>query len=554
MVRAPLGGRRVKGFVVEIAMREPTKLRDIAQVSGRSTVLTEELIQSLSWASHHYVAPFGPMLDRAAPPNVPPAAPAGTARYSPDARRDHPLSDIVTDAIERRRHRPIALLDATVETLARLVEDCRNSQVSLMVVAPTALEVTELAAEFSGRGNTPLTVTPDVADKDVTSIWRTVRHVPSFVIGTPRLASWAIQSPAIVVVISESRRAMKDRQSPTVAVRDLLIARSRREGLQVIFAGATPSADLIGSGPEVRRIEPRRLWPLVEVVDRREDPPGSGLLSDPAKQAIKAVSENGSVFVYAHRRGYSAASRCSRCRTLRVCTGCGSRPDPGAMCTRCGAVIGSCVECGADRFDPLGAGVGRLIEEIGRVVDQRQVGGMDDRRPIMVGTERDLARISACDLAVLVDGDGLVRGTNYRAAEEALRIGARVAAIVSGRGRMLLQTNDPDHHAIVALRRADPVGFFEIELEMRRALGYPPTGELMVIEARNLDDTELAQASLVSIAGRCTVLGPAETNRGVRWLIQGADLDRFKTDLRPVVDRWRNADVTVRIDVDPLDL
>ena len=39
---------------------------------------------------------------------------------------------------------------------------------------------------------------------------------------------------------------MKDRQSPTVAVRDLLIARSRRERIACVFAGPTPSAELMG--------------------------------------------------------------------------------------------------------------------------------------------------------------------------------------------------------------------------------------------------------------------------------------------------------------------
>jgi primosomal protein N' (replication factor Y) len=278
------------------------------------------------------------------------------------------------------------------------------------------------------------------------------------------------------------------------------------------------------------------------------------MLGETARQAIRAIAVSGSVFVYAHRKGYSAASRCVRCRELRVCATCGSRPDPGDTCARCGAAIGPCVSCGHDRFEPLGAGVGRLVEEIGRIVDKRLVGPMEARRAIRVGTERDLPRLSACDLAVWVDADGLVRGTNYRAAEEALRIGARLAGIVSARGRLLVQTSDPGHHAIVALRRADPVGFHEIEIEQRRAFGYPPAGELMVIEVRDLDDVARAGSELIAIGGRATVLGPAESRRGVRWLVQAPDLDAFKLALRPVVDRWRNTGASVRIDADPIDL
>lgn len=553
MVRVPLSGRRTRGFVVEIDQRDGAKLRDIAQVSGRTPVLTTELIDSLRWSAAHYVAPVGPMLDRAAPPNVPPAEPKPDP-VADTGRSEQPLSDVVSDAAGGREHTPIAVLDLDTKALGALVLDARAAGVNVVVIAPTAIEVNEVASYLSKSGVPAMTVVPEMPNKEVTSVWRRARHLTAVTIGTPRVASWPMKTPAIVVVIEESRRAMKERQSPTVAVRDLVLTRAEREGFVAIFAGPTPSAELMGAGVEVRKIGARRLWPQVEVIDRRDDPPSGSLLGEAAKQAIRAVSSTGTVFVYAHRPGYSAASRCIKCRTLRVCPTCGSRPDPGDECSRCGAAIGVCSNCGGGRFEPLGAGVGRIVEELGRVVNRAAVGPMDARRSVRVGTERDLARLSACDLAVMVDADGLVRGTNYRAAEEALRIGARIAGVVQERGRMLLQTNDPDHHAIVALRRADPVGFFEHELRQRKKFGYPPSGELMVIETRSMDNPDVAHSELVSCAGGVTLMGPAPTADGVRWLVQGSELTAFKTALRPVVERWRNGGAKVRIDVDPMDL
>ena len=552
-VRMPLGGRRVRGFVVELGHRPPDRLRDIAQVSGRSTVLTGGLIESLRWASHHYVAPLGPMLARAAPPNVAPGPPRAESSPEP-SRVDHPLADVVDSAASGRRHLPVVLLEHPPAGLPDLALDCVAAGVNLLVVAPTALEVGQIAEAIDAAGVGVATVLPDMADKDVTGVWRRARHLPVVTVGTPKVASWPLRTPAISVAVEESRRSMKDRQSPTVAVRDLLIARSRRERIPCVFAGPTPSAELMGTGPEVRRVTAGRLWPLVEVVDRRADPPGGGLLGETARQALRAVTARGTVFVYAHRRGYSAASRCASCRALRVCESCGSRPDPGEQCARCGAAIGACASCGGERFEPLGAGVGRLIDEIGRIVGPDKVGSVEDRRPVRVGTERDLTRLSGCDLVIWVDSDGLIRGTNYRAAEEALRLGARLAGVVGDGGRLLLQTSDPHHHAVVALRRADPVGFFDVEIDARRAFGYPPAGELMVVEARELDDVDLRHSELVAIGGAITILGPADSSRGVRWLIQGQDLDRFKSAMRPVVDRWRSAGASVRIDVDPIEL
>ncbi len=552
-VRVPLGGRRVRGFIVEFGNRPPDRLRDIAQVSGRSTVLTEGLVDSLRWASQHYVAPLGPMLARAAPPNVAPGPPRAESP-SDGARIDHPLSDVVDSAAAGRRHLPVVLLEHPPVGLSELARDCVAAGVSLLVVAPTAVEVGQIAGAIEAAGVGVSTVVPEMADKDVTGVWRRARHLTAVTVGTPKVASWPLRTPAICVAIEESRRSMKDRQSPTVAVRDLLIARSRRERIPTIFAGPTPSAELMGAAPEVRRITSGRLWPLVEVVDRRADPPGGGLLGETARQALRAVAARGSVFVYAHRRGYSAASRCASCRTLRVCASCGSRPDPGELCARCGATIGPCGSCGGERFEPLGAGVGRLIDEMARIVGPGSVGSVGDRKAVRVGTERDVPRLSSCDLVIWVDADGLIRGTNYRAAEEALRLGARLAGIVGAGGRLLLQTSDPEHHAVVALRRADPVGFFDVEIELRRTFGYPPVGELMVIEARDLDDVEIRHSELIAVGGAATILGPADSSRGVRWLIQGTDLIRFKQAIRPLVDRWRSAGASVRIDADPIEL
>lgn len=552
IVRVPLSGRRVRGFVVELDQRDPHRLRDIAQVSGRSRVFDDRLLGALTWASAHYVAPVGPMLERSAPPNVPPGPP----RLSPKTsdRVDHPLSDLVDRALERNRNRPVVLLDGDGRGLAALAQDGLAADVSTVVIAPTAKAVARIADTLETYGIPVHRVSSEMVSKDITSSWRSAHHVATVLVGTPKIVTWGFHTPAILYVVEESRRAMKDRQAPTIAVRDVVLARIRREQILAIFAGPTPSAEMMGTAPEVRRLGGGRLWPLVEVVDRRDDASGGGPLSMTTKQAIKAIAAQGTVFVYANRRGYAAASRCVACRTLRVCPTCGSRPDSGDACLRCGHQMPACLKCGKQRFEPLGAGVGRLIDEISRVVDASKVGEMSSRRSVRVGTERDLNSLADFDLTVLADADGLIRGSNYRSAEEALRIGARLARSVRPGGRLLVQTSDPEHHAIVGLRRADPIGFHEIELQQRQTFGYPPTGELMVIEARDLEDPEIATAELVAIADDAMVMGPTERRAGVRWFIQAPNLDRFKRALRPIAGKWRDNGASIRIDADPIDL
>src|SRR5690606_41451419 len=97
----------------------------------------------------------------------------------------------------------------------------------------------------------------------------------------------------------------------------------------------------------------------------------------------------------------------------------------------------------------------------------------------------------AVALAVAVDVAGRGLGTHSRAAEEALRVLARLAGRVrrgSGR-RLMLQTAMPDQPVVAALRRGDPLEFLHQEMDVRRQMGYPPAAELLVVEVRGEAET-----------------------------------------------------------------
>ena len=400
--------------------------------------------------------------------------------------------------------------------------------------------------------------TPDLTDRQLTEAWQVAATVPgTIVVGTHRIVFWPVAQLGLAIIIQEGRRGMKDRQTPTIHAREILRTRARIERFAVIYLGRVPTTEVLGAGTKIIRAPGRnRIWPLVEVIDRAEDPPGSGILTDRVRAALRhAMERQERVFLFTHRHGYAPASRCVQCRTLRRCPSCGSRPDPAPTCARCSAVLGPCVECGAARFEPLGAGVGRVLEVAARMLGRESVGGIDDNRAVVVGTERDLIRAGLVDLAVAVDADGLILGTNYRAAEEALRVLTRLAGIVPfGRGkRLMVQTSQPLHPVIIALRRGDPIEFLEAELDKRREMGFPPAGELIVIEVRDggPDSDTLIKAA---VGDDATVYGPAPASRGLRWLIQGDGLSPVRTRLRSAVQRLRDSGAAVRIDADPLDL
>ncbi len=560
IVRVPLGGRKVRGFVTSLDRGSPTGLKTIRGVSGDMPVFDEKLLETLRWAALHYVAPMAGMIGKSAPPNLPrrsrPTSWPEIPHVSPGS-----LRELAATMSGGGRSPATYLLAATGwgDHLTALIAPVVAAGRSAMVVAATAIEARSIAAGLARTfGERVVMAGPDLTDRDLTTTWQLTSTAPgSILVGTHRVAFWPVARLGLAVIVEEGRRGMKDRQTPTVHAREILKTRARIERFGLVYLGRVPSTEVVGAGTEIIRAPGRnRCWQLVEVIDRSEEPPGSGILTDRVRAALRnAVSRNERVFLFTHRHGYAPASRCARCRELRRCPDCGSRPDQGTSCARCGAALGPCQTCGGARFEPLGAGVGRVIEEARRVVGSEKVGSVEDNRPVIVGTERDLIRVGTIDLTVAIDADGLILGTNYRAAEEALRVLVRVAGLVPfGRGkRLMVQTSQPNHPVITALRRGDPLEFLASELAVRSTLGFPPIGELIVLEVRNAGPQSGSTID-EAVGDDATVYGPATVPRGLRWLIQGARLTPVRMRLRVAVQQLRDAGAAVRVDVDPLDL
>lgn len=552
LVRVPLAGRRVRGYVTGLAtgdeVSDARKLREVRSVSSPVPVFTEAMLRSLRWAAGHYVAPLAGVLAKSAPPNLPKRPAPWQLPSIPPAGSPLP-GPATTPGSGDPRIVQVLAGGGWGELIRGSVTGPVRAGKSAVVVAPTAVEAARLADRLEADLGRRLVRAVDQDNAALTAAWsRTATQGGLVLVGTLRVIWWPVKDLSMVCLVEEGRRGMKERQTPTVAAGAVARIRSATERLQLVLVGRVPTIDTLHEAAVVKRIR-GRLWARVEVVDRTEDPPGGGLLAERVRVAIAStVRSGGSVFVFTHRRGYAPASRCVGCRSLRTCPACGSRPDHRTNCPRCEAVLGPCPSCGGTRFEPLGAAVGRVTEQLRRLVGDR-VGSAGSASPVTVGSERDLVEVPPVDLAVVVDADGLVRGTNYRSTEEALAVLARTASTLrrGDRCRMMLQTAEVRHPVYEALRQGDPVPFLRDELVARRRFSLPPSGEVMVIEVEGTDDVAVLEAAFAG----AEVYGPARVSGRSRWIVQGHDLRQAKQRLRATVGRLRDQGCKVRIDVDP---
>ena len=553
IVRVPLSGRRVRGWVVETTDSREGKLKEIAGISGSGPVFDDDLLKGLVWTSRHYVSPLSTLLGRATPPNLPRSIPAPVAPVHV-APSGHIFDDVASKTAADQRSPIVALVGnwRRFEWLRQL-GPVFGAGKSVLIVAASAAEVGRLHEEASEVWGDLVSSATGEDDKTDTEVWEAAQSPPRLVLGTPKTAAWKVGSLGLAIVLEEGRRAMKDRQTPTIHVREVMRNRSRLEGFNLVFFGPTPSVELLSAGAEIVHVG-NRGWPLVEVVDRSEDRPGSGFLSDRTIAAIGATAKAGSrVFVFTHRRLGYASMRCTRCRVLRSCESCGARLGRDDACPKCATMVGPCPNCGGTEFEEMGTIPERLVAEIHRRLGRGAAAIHPGDAVVTVGTERDLAGLSPVALAVAADVDGMLMGLAYRTTEEALRQLARLAlAVREGTGnRLMLQTSRPDSFLITTMRRGDPIPYLERVLVDRAREGSPPASEMIALEIRG-EVPETAASALAEL-DQAVVMGPMTIPDGKRWLLTGK-LGPARLQLRKLVGRWRDAGATVRVDADPIDV
>ncbi len=553
IVRVPVGNRRTRGYVTSIRDADDRELKPITSISGDYPAFDESTVEVLRWLALHYVAPMSVILAKTAPPNLPRRVRLPTLS-EPAKTPASPHRRLSQAAADGARFPATAVLvpGAVSVPIAGLIAAPVQAGRSIMIIAPTVVEATGLAGSLAAWfGNRVLITHSGLDAKERTRVWVQARaRGGQVLVGTREVMLWPVEDLGLAVVVEEERPAMKEPQTPTLHVREVLRKRAAVERFVLAFMGPAPSTDLLAAGVSAVPTS-NRLWPLVEVIDRSQEPPEGRLISPRAAAALRSAFERDKrIFVFAHRRGYAPAFRCVRCRTVRRCRECDARLGREPKCERCGHVAEACSRCGGERFEPLGAGVERVAERVRRVLGLDSAASHPGR--VAVGTEADLAGAEAVDLALVVDGDGLISAPHYRAAERALQIMVRVARLVErGRGnRLIVQTHHPSDAVIAALRHGDASEFMATQLEERSRLGLPPAGQVIVVETSE----PIEGLEALAAERHADVFGPASAGHGYRWLIQGRDLRGFRVGLRPAVHEWRQAGIKVRVDADPRDL
>ncbi|HET9729275.1 MAG TPA: hypothetical protein VFR41_07640, partial [Acidimicrobiia bacterium] len=348
LVRVPLHGRRVRGWVIADDVEpEAAELLDVLSASAGPPA---DVVVLSEWIASRWAGPRVAVLRSASPPNLVPATVWSNsgARATESAQtkvrvvRQPPLLD---------RRADVAAMCAAVGSTIVCIADAGRARTFGRYLVEQGRNVALLHS-----------VEPDAAR---TAAWSRAARGDCIVVGGRVAALAPVSDLAAVVVVDDNDEALQEERSPTWHARDVLIERASRAGALLTICGPAPTVTAVARASEV--VAPpvdveRAGWPRVEVVDRRAEPPGAGLLTDALGHALR--SARGLAVCIVNRRG--------RYRVL-VCGNCGhvlrwDRSDERPLV---------CPECGATKLRVIRAGVTRLREELSALVSTARVVDID---------------------------------------------------------------------------------------------------------------------------------------------------------------------------------
>jgi primosomal protein N' (replication factor Y) len=525
IVRVPLHGRKVRGWVVAVDV-EPATEKLLSVLAVVSAGPSPDVVALSEWIAWRWCGPRAAVLRSSGPPNNVPLSPptvcANTGRERPvlaqTVVRQPPLLD---------RREQVAALCASEGSTIVCVADAGRSRALVKYLRDAGRDVA-LMHSFE-------------KDAERTVAWRRAAQGECIVVGGRIAALAPVPDLAAAIVVDDADEALQEERSPTWHARDVLRERAERAGVPFAICSPAPTVE---AGP-VTRAPARDVeisgWPRVQVIDRREDPPGSGLLSSALADALRTTE--GLAVCVLNRRGKFKLLVCTNGHLVRW-----DHNDEKPLV---------CPDCGVPKLKTLRAGVKRVREELEALVPGTRVvdfAAETDAVPdadILIGTEAVLHRAAVRRrrpaLVAYLDLDQELLAPRYRAASQAHWLVTRGAQLLAGRPRaetrLLLQTRMPDHVVVRALVDADPALVTASETEYRQTLGYPPFGGLAELSGQ--DEPLVVALDAVRVLG-VQVFGP---NDG-KALVHAPDWNALADALGPAVAAGR-AHGRLRAAVDP---
>ena len=454
------------------------------------------------------------------------------------------------------------------------------------------------------------------------AIIRVRRGEAGIIIGARSALFTPADDVGLIILDEEQDMSYKQDESPRYHARVVAEELAHLHHAVLLLGSATPSLETYHRAKtgELTLLTMRHRvgdipLPEVSCVDMRQElrMGNRHIISRPLENLIrKTIAAHEQLIIMLNRRGYSTFVMCRSCGEVIHCPDCGmplvyhetKRGGKLLLCHHCDIrqpVPDICPKCGSRYIKYFGSGTEKLEQELRSLVPEARIERMDRdttsgkfahqeilgrfRRgafDILLGTQmvakgHDIPNVTAVGI---ISADASLNRPDFRAAERCFMLITQTAGRAGRhtadgeRGHVLVQTYNTEHYAVQCGIHQDYEGFYQKEIALRKAMGYPPFTRLIKLLFQSTDETAAKQSALAFVqafqqrypGGVSTPLGtPPKTNtvigpapaliacfRGTyRFvvLIKALDLEDVRKFLR---EQGLHLRTDVAIDIDPI--
>lgn len=363
------------------------------------------------------------------------------------------------------------------------------------------------------------------------------------VIGTRLAVFTPMDDVGLIVVDEEHDGSFKQDNELRYHARDLAVWRAKQSGCPIVLGSATPSLESWHKAQSgayrllqlTERAHAAAQLPQVDILNVGRLKLDNGF-SPQALQLLKQNFEAGGMsLVYLNRRGFAPALFCGDCGHTFGCPNCSAKMvlhqrARQLRCHHCDhrePIPFKCPDCGNQDLTAVGHGTQRVEETLRAFLPKAAVVRVDrdstahkndwadlyrriadNEIDILVGTQmlakgHDFARLN---LVIVLNADGSLYSADFRAPErlfaELMQVSGR-AGRADKPGKVLIQTQLPEHPVFAAVKAQDYAVFAENELNERQMFSMPPFGFQTAIRAdapRVADAMEFLNAAKETLA------------------------------------------------------
>ena len=419
-----------------------------------------------------------------------------------------------------------------------------------------------------------------------TEVWNQVLKndtAGSVVVGARSSLLLPFKNLSLLIVDEEHENSFKQFDpSPRYQARDSAIYLAHNLNAKVILGSATPSIETAENarngkygwvklkerygGVELPKIE------LVNLKEEYQKNRMSGIFSKQLLLKIKeTIDQRKQVILFQNRRGYAPILECLSCGYSPQCVQCDvtltyHQTINKLRCHYCGYntnMPNQCNACGMTSLNKKGVGTQQIEEQIKKIFPNINVSRMDwdstrgkwdfdniiekfhdEKIQILVGTQMVVKGLDFKNVLLVgvINADNILNFPDFRAHERSYQMLTQVAGRagrLDKKGKVIIQTFQPDHPVLLQVLNYDYEQLFQTQKKERINYKYPPFYRMVKItfKCRHYENVNKASdwfSNVLKSSYKGTILGPVfPTIMRVRNQYQKQLIIKLDHDLKP---------------------